>query len=77
MAFGVSIGFLNERSGAVLLLSEGERLAGADLLPCSVPVLLGGVKASRGCADRVAVVGLGACRGGVLRRSLAVLPLFL
>ena len=77
MAFGVSIGFVNERSGAVLGLLRGESLQGVDLLPVVLARLAGWCEVVQGFADWVAVVDLGACRGGVLRRSLAVLPLFL
>ena len=39
MAFRVSIGFPYQRSGAALVLSRGEKLAGVDLLPAVAVVL--------------------------------------
>ena len=60
MAFGVSIAFSNERSGAALVLLRGESLYQVPCCWCLVSVWLGYVSAgfryvSAGAGDRVKV----------------------
>jgi hypothetical protein len=76
MAFWVSIGFCNERSGAALLLLRGESPYQVRCWWCLVAVWLGHVSAGFGYVSAGAVDRVKGGRGGVQGEAFAVHALF-